>query len=448
MNPDRGTAYAAERLFDGERFFESHAVWVEDSTVVDVLPTASLPPSVPIHQYPDCTLIPGLIDSHVHFMRWQGPLYLAYGVTTVRDTGNDLEWILECRRQWQMHLWPRIFSLGPLLDGAVPNHPVVARSVSNLDSAAEAVRQTVAAGVDGIKLYVGLAPEWIRAMVRESHAGGLPVSMHCSAHGVLMAGRAGLDEFYHHDGILADIWPDHPGGWLGVWGDPGFPATWDRQQQVADEIAAMGMAATPTLAYWDSQWRMRAGGGPSAPERELVPPELARWASARPDPVEAETWQRALAAAQAFTGLLLEREVPVTAGSDVPCGGITAGLSLWRELALLAASGMSNETALRAGTSVAADVLRRPELGRLGRGRAADLALVRGDLAMQIPAHPEIVLTVRDGTHQEREKLLQAAAAVRSTVETDPWGRQFRQHWQRATNRATGSPGTRRQPPA
>ena len=430
MSSNGGTAYAAARLFDGERFLEDHAVWVEDDAVRDVVPVASLPPGLPVRQQPGCTIIPGLIDSHVHFMLWQGPLYLAYGVTTVRDTGNDLQWILERRREWPGQLWPRILCLGPLLDGPVANHPVVARCVTDLDSAVEAVRQTVAAGVDGIKLYVGVAPEWIPGMVRESHAGGRRISMHCSAHGVLVAGRAGVDEFYHHDGILDDVWPQRPPGWLHLWGDPDFAGTWDRQQRVADEIAGLGMTATPTLAYWDSQYRMRDGVGPSAEERAFVPPELARWASARPDPDGAQTWGRALAAAQKFTGLLVERQVPMTAGSDVPCGGIMPGSSLWRELALLVQSGMSPEQALRAATADAADVLERPELGRLGKGRAADLVLVRGDLARQIPERPEIVLTVRGGAQLEPAALLRAAAASRSTMRDDPWGSQFEQHWQ------------------
>ena len=427
---DRGRmAYTSERIFDGEHLLENHAVLIENDMVFDVVPVAALPRNMPLYQQSDCTIIPGLIDTHIHFMQWQGPLFLAYGVTAVRDTGNELQWILERRKEWQEHLWPRILCLGPLLDGPSPNHPVVARSITDLDSAIAAVRETVAAGVDGIKLYTGVAPEWMPAMARESHEGGRKISMHCLANGVLAAGQAGIDEFYHLDGILADVWPDHPPGWLDVWGDPNFAGTWDRQQHVADAVSNLGMTATPTLAYWDSQWRIRAEVGASSEERRYMPPELARWASAEPDSAAAARWRCALDAAQRFMDLLLEREVPVLAGSDTPCGGILPGQSLWRELSLLVESGMSPQRSLRAATSDAADFLQRPELGRLRKGRSADLVFVRGDLTKHIPERPEIVLVVRDGAVYQPKELLQAAKAAASTMKSDPWARQFELHW-------------------
>ena len=434
LKPDGRTAYAAEYVFDGAEFLEDHAVLIEDGLVSDVVPITALPRNVPLHQQTGCTIVPGLIDTHVHFMQWQGPLFLAYGVTSIRDTGNELQWILACRKAWQENLWPRILSLGPLLDGPSPNHALVTRCITDLDSARAAVRETVAAGVDGIKLYTGIAPAWMPTMVRESHEGGCKVSMHCLANGVLVAGRAGVDEFYHLDGILADVWPDHPPGWLEVWGDAGFAATRDRQRYVADEISDLGMTSTPTLAYWDSQWRMPAEIGPSSEERRYIPPRLARWASAEPNAAAAEKWRRALDAAQGFTHLLLERDLRVLAGTDAPFGGILPGQSLWRELSLLVESGMSPRRALRAATSDAADFLEQPELGRLGKGRIADLALVRGNLCEQLPVRPEIALVVRGGRAYQPEELLQTTEPAAARMQDDPWARQFLLHWRKKTN--------------
>ena len=420
-------AYTSERIFDGEHILRDHAVVIENGIVSGVVPLPDVPPDMPLHHRSDCTIVPGLIDTHIHFMRWQGPVFLAYGVTTVRDVGNNLQWVLQCRKEWSEQSWPRILCVGPLLDGPSPSHPVVARSITDLDSAVAAVRDTLAAGVDGIKLYVGLAPEWVAPIVRESHERGRKASMHCLAHGVLTAGRAGIDEFFHLDGILADVWPDHPPGWLDPWGHPDFAGTWDRQQQIADAVGNLGMTATPTLAYWDSQWRMRGEAGATPEESRYMPPELFRWASAKRDAVAATTWRRALDAAQAFTGLLLEREVPVLAGSDTPFGAVLPGQSLWRELYLLAESGMSSVRALRAATSDAADFLERPKLGRLHKGQCADLVFVRGDLSKQIPEQPEIVLVLRDGVHYQPDELLQPAEA--STWQNDPWAKQFARHW-------------------
>ncbi len=423
------TAYTAEQIFDGDRFLQDHAVIVEGDTIAAVTPLANLSPDIPLQQHAGCTLAPGLIDIHMHFMRWKGPLFLAYGVTTIRDTGNDLPFILQCRDEWPQHAWPRIISLGPLLDGKPPGHALVARPINDVEDAVDAVNETAAAGVDGIKLYASIAAEWIAAMVEASHAAGLKTSMHCLPHGVLVAARAGIDEFYHLDGILADVWPDHPPGWLSTWGDPDFDKTWDRQQEVADAIAEIGLTSTPTLAYWDSQCRMRRQDGPYPEELQYMPADLFLWSSATPDPEIGAKWCRALEAAQRFQGLLLERNVPVLAGSDTPCGGILPGQSLWRELALLIEAGLAPLDALCSATSAAADFLERPELGRLQKGNIADLAIVRGDLARHIPDRPTVERVVRSGVAHQPDALLQEAQTIDPAWRDEPWGRQFAQHW-------------------
>lgn len=421
------TAFGADRVFDGERVLTEHVVLIDGDQVVDVVPSADVPPDLTVEEHPGCTLLPGLIDTHMHFMRWQGPVFLAYGVTTVRDTGNDLSWILRCRNEWSRNDWPRIISLGPLLDGTPPNHDQVARPISDLESAIAAVHQTADAGVDGIKLYASIAAEWIEPMVAASHTAGLKVSMHCLPHGVLVAARSGVDEFYHLDGILADVWPDHPPGWLQVWGDPDFGKTRDRQQEVADSIAATKIVSTPTLAYWDSQWRIRAEG-PYREERQFMPEDLFEWSSATPDAELGATWRRAWEAALAFQGLLNERGVPTLAGSDTPCGGVLPGQSLWRELQALTATGMTPQQALTCATSAAADFLERPELGRLRQETRADLVIVGGDPTEEIPLRPDVRFVVRDGVRYAPEGLLRPAEDLDGSWRQEPWGRQFAQH--------------------
>ena len=68
-------AYASERVFEVEHMLEDHAVVVENNVVAEVVQLRELSPDVPLHRQPGCTLIPGLIDTHVHFMRWQGAVF-------------------------------------------------------------------------------------------------------------------------------------------------------------------------------------------------------------------------------------------------------------------------------------------------------------------------------------------------------------------------------------
>ncbi|MCC6444995.1 MAG: amidohydrolase family protein [Armatimonadetes bacterium] len=419
-------ACAADRLFDGVAVLENHAVIVEGRTVAGVMPSEAVPESLPLARVPGTTILPGLIDAHTHLMRWELPLFLAYGVTAVRDTGNDPDWILQCRAQDDEHPSPAILCVGPLLDGSQPFHKLVSRACRDRESAVDAVRETAAAGTDGIKLYVGIPKEWLPAMAEASHAAGLKVSIHSSGEGVRAAARAGIDEFHHLDGILADVWPGHPPGWLSVWSLPEFARTRDAQRKIADEIARLGMAATPTLAYWQSQCRLRDPAFSSSEEAPGVPPEMVLWQQKLSgNGVAADRWRRALEAAQRFTGLLFERGVPILVGTDTPCGAVTPGLSLWHEMALLAGSGMSSIDALQAATSKAADFLGISNRGRLASGSAADLVIIRGDPTREIPAEPDIIAVLKNGKAYQPTELRAKAAQDASTVTEDPWGIQF-----------------------
>lgn len=75
------------------------------------------------------TVIPGLIDAHVHYNSWMNELFLSHGITTVRDVGSNLEYILQQRTEHNRpgYIGPRIFTSGPLIDGPnpfwVPKYP-------------------------------------------------------------------------------------------------------------------------------------------------------------------------------------------------------------------------------------------------------------------------------------------------------------------------------------
>ncbi len=436
-------AFTAPRIFDGEKTWVDHAVLVENGVVRAIAPASQIPASARLWSQPGCTILPGLIDTHAHFMRWQGPLFLAYGVTTIRDTGNAPDWILERRGEWKNNLWPRLLCTGPLLDGPFPIHPWVSRRCASAAEAVCAVRETAGSGVDGIKLYVGLDPVWLPAMAAESHRAGLKISMHCGAGGVLAAAEVGVDESFHLDGVMPDVWPSAPPGWLELWGLPEFAAMNDPQRRLADEITRLGMTVTPTLAYWDSQVCIRRPGFGHSEEARLIPPVLIEWRSGvSGGSAGYGQWQRALAAAQHFVGLLLERGARVLAGSDTPCGPVAPGVSLWRELDLLTQSGMSPEQALRSATSAAADFLNQPGLGRLAAGSSADLVLVGGNPLEGIPLNPAILLVVQNGVVHHPQALLNASIHASQSIleDRDPWSLQFKAHRPVRTRRQPGEP--------
>ena len=145
--PDRRWACRADRIFDGRSAHVHSAVVVEGETIAAVVPAEALPPGAPVLEAAGCTLLPGLIDTHVHFMPWQGPIFLASGVTTVRDTGNPLDWILRQRAAWRHRPCPRIVCLGPMLDGS-PSAWSIGMVCRDADSAVRAVAEGRAAAED------------------------------------------------------------------------------------------------------------------------------------------------------------------------------------------------------------------------------------------------------------------------------------------------------------
>ena len=420
----------ADRIFDGETVRNGAAVLIEGDTILDLLPVAEIPRGIPVLPAPGCTILPGLIDLHTHFMRWEGPLYLACGVTAVRDTANPLDWILARREESRREPWPRIFCTSPALDGPVAHWPELSWACADEADARRKVEMLADAGVDGIKLYVRLPGEWIPGMVETAHNAGLPVMQHCSA-GVLAPARAGIDEFFHLDGLLPDIWPDCPhGGWLEIWGREGFEGTLDRQQQVADEITLLGLITTPTITVWDWFRRWRCREQPLPEDAPFLPRMLIEWftlGEARPE--QEELWARAIERALRFLGLLIERGAPILPGTDVPWTYHLPGHMLWRELAFLTAAGMTPLDALRAATAGAARALRADRLGRLAPGCLADLVIVAGDPTQQIPDRPAVTHVVKGGQVYDPTELLSSAKEATYDLETEPLGQAFKRYF-------------------
>ncbi|MBU7004707.1 MAG: amidohydrolase family protein [Theionarchaea archaeon] len=410
-----GFVCLADRLFDGHQAREDCCVVVRGSMIEAILPVDRVPSELPSIEMPGCTILPGLIDCHVHFMRWQGPLFLAGGITTVRDTGNDLDWILARRAEWPDHDWPRILCTGPMVDGPRSSWGI-GRCCPDLESSVNAVMELASRGVDAIKLYAQFPRDWLPGVVAAARDVGLPTCMHPIATDALDAAEAGVDELFHLDGLMKRLWPGHPPGWLELWGDPNVSGALDRQREVVDLIAKTGTVITPTLSFYRS--RLGTVGDP-----ELLPECAQSWFSKvfeEPGEDELELWRSALPSVQGFVGLLHQRSVPILAGTDVPWA--LPGRSLWTELSLLSESGLGPVGALRSATSISAEQLRLPQAGVLEAGRCADIAFVMGDPTSSIPEEPEIPLIIRGGKVHWTEQLVTGSREENANPALDPWG--------------------------
>ena len=351
-------------------------------------------------------LIPGLWDMHSHSlwspeaMRTFLPVYVAHGVTGIRDMGGRLPVLAAFREALQREAppWPRVIAAGEVLDGPEPVQADISIAVTDAASAAAAVDAQARAGVDFIKVYTLLSREAYFAVLAAARRVGLPVAGHVPAaitpEEAALAGQRSIEHL--RDEIepfctpgavdacarLATLFrTEH------VWQVPTLTTL--RSKAFFDDPA---LATDSRLRYvpsglrdeWlaERQAKIRRGGDYLASKR-------ARYAD--------EAW---------LTGFLARAGVPLLAGSDAGVAFCYPGFSLHDELARLVEVGLTPLDALRTATLAPAEYLAaRDSMGTIEVGRVADLVLLRSDPLVNIGATREIDVVVLRGRVLDRREL-------------------------------------------
>jgi imidazolonepropionase-like amidohydrolase len=402
---------------DGVR--HQHAVTVADDRIVGICPAATLPAGLARREFHGATIIPGLIDAHVHSDDWQAPLFLAHGVTTVRDTGCALDEVLARRARWNAPLAraPRLCCCGPLIDGpGVPfSWTPMAEIVRTPAAARDCVDRLVDAGVDQIKLYASLDRACFFAALDQAQRHGRFTLAHLQNHAdAREAISAGLDEIEHLSGFAEALWPERRAAgvhWLDLWPD----LAPERVTPLVHLAVEHGTWLTLTRVVWHAIGRNDQPAQRCRPHQPFVPPDVARWWQEQyPFDMPAarrHTWVRALAGLQIMSSLLIERGARIVAGTDTPFVQVMPGFSLHDELEQLVECGMTPAEALAAATSRAADALGWGQrVGTIAPGLLADLVVVRGDPLADIRATRAVLAVMRGGVWLDPAELLAEAA--------------------------------------
>lgn len=150
------------------------------------------------------TLMPGIVDMHAHERGWLGYQRLAAGVTTIRDMGNDNEFLLDMdakRRRGEAD-GPRIVRAG-YLEGKSPYSATEGILVDNLADGLKGVHWYADHGYAFFKSYNSLKPEWMPPLVNEAHHLGMRVLGHIPAFTTADAMiEAGYDEVTHLNQLM------------------------------------------------------------------------------------------------------------------------------------------------------------------------------------------------------------------------------------------------------
>jgi len=364
-------------------------------------------------------LMPGLVDMHVHLFNnashrppntWSFPLYVANGVTAVREMAAVPESIGTVQR------WRSALADGSLVAPRIVAAGVVAWGPSP-DEARHQVDLAADAGADFIKVFSELSePAW-RAVLDAAKRRSLPVMGHVPA-GVsaLTAAEAGERSEEHLMQVFEACSTieretlaarrDLAGEALVARRDAdearvlaAFDApTCDR---VAQALARAGEAQVPTLVldFVESQ----PGDADYAQDPRfsyLRADERARWLRIAHDlgAEEREVASKRWAVARKVVASLERAHVPVLAGTDSPMPGVYPGYALHDELERLVDSGYSPAEALRAATLLPATFLHiDAELGSVATGKRADLVLLDADPLRDVRNARRIDAVVLDG---------------------------------------------------
>lgn len=381
--------------------------------------------------------MPGLWDMHVHFGGGPElieenknllPLYVAYGVTTVRDCAADISpSVLEWRTQVASGhlLGPRIFTSGPKLEGYKP----LWKGTIEVGTPAEvnaALDRLQAMKVDFVKITDNtLKPDIFLYAVKEAKRRGIKTSAHTPyALTIVQAADAGLSSVEHVDYLIkagspkeAAIGADYVAGKLNYnQASDAFVDTFDKAYAagVYRELAKRHIAVTPTLnmsrilAYLDredhSQDAALAYIGPGL--RKTYDWRVERAAKATPEQVAARHKEYELS--RQVMPMLVAAGIPILAGTDA--GYLNSfnypGQGIHDELQRYVESGLTPQKALVSATITGPAFLGHDgRYGSLAAGKAADILLLDANPLKDISATRAIRGVVLRGKLMDRAAL-------------------------------------------
>jgi len=420
------------------------AVVVEDQHIVEVGKSAVVqaPKGAKVVDGSGKYLIPGLWDMHVHevFGDWLPrnekivpPLFVANGVTGVRDMGGDLDVLKVWRAEIAAGrmLGPRMIIAGPMLDGPVPRFPSSA-PVKDAASARKVVDDLKAQGVDFIKIQSLIPRDGYFAAADESKKVGLIFVGHVpDAVRASEASNAGQKSIEHFTGIFEGCskiedqlirGPKTLGQKVSTY-DPARARAlialmaknrtwqvptlvWERGQWLVDHI---DLSHDPLTKYAPAAWKDRTW--------PMFVADILKTMDTDPLPVR----QRFVQMELDMTLAMFRAGVPFMAGTDTAAGvHVFPGFSLHDELALFVKAGLTPMQALQTATRNPAEFMGRlADMGTVEKGKVADLVLLDADPLANIANTRKIRAVVLAGRYFSRADLDHMLKGVEEAAAAD-----------------------------
>src|SRR5918992_3111043 len=345
-------------------------------------------------------VIPGLFDMHAHvagvrknsynqnFSENALEMLLDYGVTTIRSPAGPTNESIALKHnvsKGNIEV-PEIFTAGVLLNGPQIPIPFVEKQISTEEQAREEVRHQAEAGVDFVKLYVGLPPNLVKAAIDEAHSQGIRVIGHLYMTSWTDAANLGIDALAHGVPVSPFLLPsgDRREQFLENGGGPFDHFLWldfvdlnsTEIEEMVNALVENDIPVDPTLSIYEAILKDDIDqDGFSDPQNQL------RWAKVLQ-----------------LTKIMYDNGVQILSGSDIPNFGLVPGASLHNELVLLAEAGIKPSEVIQIATNNGAKALGIDDMvGTIEPEKQADMIILSANPIENISNTKEIEAVIVDG---------------------------------------------------
>lgn len=399
-------------VFDGFQFGAEQDVWVKSGKIQAVGKNLEVPEEVKIIRGEGRTLLPGLIDMHVHLLAAGAPPWrttlgsmertlsanLAMGVTSVLDMGAPIDDISSWQNDTALKM-PRYAYAGTLFN-IEHGHPsymieksvfwplssiIKRKMISELETISDArdfIDEHKEAGASMIKIVMDeipldspvMAQELLNALVEYAHQQNLKVVAHIGAEEELLKGITAKVDLFVHGLYRSGL-----------------------SSMALGKLKSSGIPVVPTSVVWDQLALFYQDElSFNALEHFVVDSEIEHAYGNRPDSLELDpsiiAWFDTLLDYRqekfAIIDAMYRAKVPLFIGSDSPNVGSVAGATVHKEMALWQQhTGLKSEAILAAATGHSGQWLEQYlgwKVGQVKAGYDADLLLVQGDVSKDI----------------------------------------------------------------
>jgi len=374
-----------------ERTYPSSVVLIENGIIKKVGKAGDvrIPQTAKIIDAKGKTILPGLWDMHAHFEQAEwGPAYLAAGVTSVRDCGNEFGYINAIQKAIDdgKGIGPKIYKAG-IIDGSGP----IGLGIIQADTKEEAINDVDRYYKNGfveIKIYSSVKPAIVKAICDEAHRLGLPVTGHIPNGMTLQQGAdSGMDMVNHVQYVYSVMKRNK---------DRSINFEDSTSKAVINFIRDHHVVIDPTIGVFEMSFRsVKDNITIMEPAFYTLPlPLQALFKNTGQEPAGAVRLKPIFESMMKIVKVLYDAGVPIVAGTDQGF----PGYSLDRELELYVEAGLTPFQAIKTATITPAQVLKADKkTGSIEAGKQADMIIIDGDPLTRIRDIRNVTTVIKAG---------------------------------------------------